>query len=471
MVELYPEIAAVLAGESQGCIVQGDSRAELARLPDRCVHCVVTSPPYWGLRDYQVGGQLGLEKTPEEYVAILVAICREVRRVLRDDGTFWLVIGDSYNSNQAGKSAGGFQGHQVRDGIAQAFETGKRQPGTAKTKYPGGKAKDLIGIPWRVAFALQADGWYLRQDIIWHKPNPMPESVRDRCTKAHEYIFLLAKSVTYYYDAEAIKEPAQDWGTRDRKEGSAFVNGTPGRTRQTGGLDCDFLERGRNKRSVWTVTTKPYKGAHFATFPPDLIEPCILAGTSEKGCCPTCGAPWRRIVQRVRRATRPGEDTKIKQPGRNSRVFQDRDPAHSSERKQRDDYRDPLEIGNRDPERHVTETATLGWRPQCDCYDGRYRQDFHETKHRRKFNQKLSWWARVKRTPVFLPWPLAACIVLDPFMGAGTTGVVCKALGRRYIGIDLNAEYVKKSQRRIARVQAPLFSPATAPYAKEGANG
>ena len=215
----------------------GDCREALKGVDDGIVQTCITSPPYFGLRDYGHGDQIGLEETPEAFVAGLVDVFREVKRVLRDDGTLWLNLGDSYSGD-----------------------------------------KNLIGIPWKVAFALQADGWYLRQDIIWHKPNPMPESVTDRCTKSHEYIFLLSKSQKYFYDHEAIKEPGQDWGTRDRKKGSAFVDSTPGRSPQSGGKNCDFSE-GRNKRSVWTVTTKPYKEAHFATYPPALITPCVLAGS------------------------------------------------------------------------------------------------------------------------------------------------------------------------------------------------
>lgn len=205
----------------------------------------VTSPPYFGLRDYGVDGQIGLEQTPDEYVAAMVEVFRCVRDVLADDGTLWLNIGDSY-----------------------------------------GGSKQLIGVPWRVAFALQADGWYLRQDIIWHKPNPMPESVRDRCTKAHEYIFLLSKSDRYFFDSEAMREPcSEDMQRRAAKGHTRGAGGKIDASRQ----DADTLRgehakvidvsRGRNRRSVWSVPVRPYKGAHFATFPPALIEPCILAGS------------------------------------------------------------------------------------------------------------------------------------------------------------------------------------------------
>jgi len=254
-------------------IIQGDCLKSLRNLAPKSVNTCVTSPPYFGLRDYGADGQMGLEETPEEFVENLVKVFREVKRVLRDDGTVWLNLGDSYagpKGNNRGEGAGGGQ----KRGELMGF-------GNIKTKVPHGlKTKDLIGIPWRVAFALQQDGWYLRQDIIWHKPNPMPESVRDRCTKSHEYIFLLSKSKKYYYDNEAIKEPVKkDWGIRDRTNGKYHNKGS-GLSPHTG-LTKSYEKR--NKRSVWTVTTKSFKGAHFAVFPMDLIEPCVLAGCPEGG--------------------------------------------------------------------------------------------------------------------------------------------------------------------------------------------
>ena len=229
-------------------IIQGDAREVLKTLPDNSINCCVTSPPYWGLRDYGVEGQFGLEKTPEEYVSKMVEVFREVKRVLRGDGTLWLNLGDSYcGTGNKGK---------YKDPKYLNGRNGQRV--ALNNKIKGLKPKDLVGIPWRVAFALQADGWWLRQDIIWHKPNPIPESVTDRCTKAHEYIFLLTKKRKYFYDREAIREAPK-----------------PGRV---------YKEvKGANKRSVWTIPAKPFKGAHFAVFPPDLIRPCILAG------CPVGG--------------------------------------------------------------------------------------------------------------------------------------------------------------------------------------
>lgn len=267
-------------------IRQGDSLTVLRSMPERSVHCCVTSPPYWGLRDYGVAGQLGLERTPEEYVGKMVEIFREVRRVLRDDGTLWLNVGDSYASG-------------MRNYYATDRKYGGARATDSRPPTPSGlKPKDLIGIPWRVAFALQSDGWYLRQDIIWHKPNPMPESVTDRCTKAHEYIFLLSKGPRYYFDAEAIKEPAAVGGGRGPSSGR-YSAGTGTRQDQGRHLSGGYpTGETRNRRSVWTVPTKPFKGAHFATFPPDLIEPCILAGCPKGGTVfdPFGGAGTTAIV-------------------------------------------------------------------------------------------------------------------------------------------------------------------------------
>lgn len=291
-------------------IICGDALTELRSLPDGAAACCVTSPPYWGLRDYGAAGQLGLEPTPEENVETMVALFREVRRVLRDDGTLWLNLGDSYNAynGNAGPSSG-FSSGAAADTQRPKLESGHG----LRTK--GLKPKDLVGIPWRVAFALQADGWYLRSDIIWHKPNPMPESVTDRPTKSHEYIFLLSKSEKYHYDNEAILEECQGkderkWaasyddagsilheqshagvkrtkryrsGNKERKTGAE--RGCPDGTGSNvcGSVPWEDDGAGRNKRTVWTVTTKPFKGAHFAVFPPDLIKPCILAGCPKGG--------------------------------------------------------------------------------------------------------------------------------------------------------------------------------------------
>jgi len=268
-------------------IILGDCITGMRTLPDASVHCCVTSPPYWGLRDYGHGEQIGLEQTPEAYVARMVEVFREVRRVLRDDGTLWLNLGDSYAGswgNYGGQNRGKGTQREIISGSSahQSSYDGLEKWRPPTTNPPGLKQKDLVGIPWRVAFALQADGWYLRQDIIWHKPNPMPESVTDRCTKAHEYIFLISKKPHYYYDHEAVKEPARNWGTRDRSE---MRDGTTDPKLKHHGLKGKAWENNpmKNKRSVWTVTTRGYKGAHFAVYPEELITPCVLAG------CPVGG--------------------------------------------------------------------------------------------------------------------------------------------------------------------------------------
>ena len=260
-------------------IKQGDALSVLKTMPAQSINTCVTSPPYWGLRDYGVDGQLGLEPTPEEYVANLVEVFREVRRVLRDDGTLWLNLGDTYAGSWGSAS------HDI-NGKARRTGTNRRPPTSYKQK--GLKPKDLVGIPWRVAFALQADGWYLRSDIIWHKPNPMPESVTDRPTKAHEYIFLLSKSQKYYYDADSIKEPSSDLEKSKKryekpfggKKAEELLKTDQVHTRIIGMREFDGK---RNKRTVWTVPTQPFPEAHFAVYPPALITPCILAG------CPVGG--------------------------------------------------------------------------------------------------------------------------------------------------------------------------------------
>jgi len=252
-------------------ILFGDCRETLKTIDVKARMCV-TSPPYYGLRNYgDEDKQIGMEQTPEEYIEQLVDVFRSVRDVLTDDGTLWLNIGDTYYNYSS-------DCNYPKQTVSKTNQDLPNFSPVRGNKLQGLKQKDLIGIPWMLAFALRADGWYLRQDIIWHKPNPMPESVKDRCTKAHEYIFLLSKSRKYKYDNEAIKEPVkQDWGTRDRTNGKYHNPGTG--LAPHSGLSKSYDRK--NKRSVWTVTNKPYKGAHFAVFPPDLIEPCILAGSEE----------------------------------------------------------------------------------------------------------------------------------------------------------------------------------------------
>lgn len=403
-------------------IIEGDCIESMRTLPDASVHCCVTSPPYWGLRDYGHDGQIGLESTPEAYVARMVEVFREVRRVLRDDGTLWLNLGDSYAAQRSGTAmpaetlAGGCGG-QVVDGrgsrgrgdveLDAVAGRARRATGSGPKHRDaaaiGLKHKDLVGIPWRVAFALQADGWWLRQDIIWHKPNPMPESVRDRCTKAHEYVFLLTKSERYYYDAEAVSEAAtlRDPGNVGHKYQNGAIYGEPDRNAQSG-LASIGPRATRNRRSVWTVTTKPYSGAHFAVMPADLVEPCIKAGTSEHGCCTVCGTPWERLTERKRlKRDRPNAYTK-RQGEEGTGNSCANDVAGVS-------------------------VKTIGWQQSCDCD---------------------------------CPNPeVAPCIVLDPFAGSGTTLAVAAELGRNGIGCELNPEYIELANQRIAKSKAktPLF--------------
>lgn len=281
-------------------IICADALEALESMESQSINTVVTSPPYYGLRDYGVDGQIGLEQTPAEYIEKLVDVFREVRRVLKDDGTLWVNIGDSYAANRP------YQVHNTKGAVNHTYSRGAKVP-------EGLKAKDLIGIPWMLAFALRADGWYLRQDIIWAKPNPMPESVKDRCTKSHEHIFLLSKSPKYYFDAEAISEPIAGASTKryaqkiEQQKGSDRVPGKSNGPMKSvlprfGGNKYANLQNypgsdkyrtksgsiympapRRNKRDVWTVSTKPFKGAHFAVFPPDLIAPCVLAGCPKNG--------------------------------------------------------------------------------------------------------------------------------------------------------------------------------------------
>jgi len=259
-------------------LLYGDCRDILPLLEPETIQCCVTSPPYWGLRDYGISEQIGLEKMPDEYVGIMISVFDSIKRVMKSDGTLWLNLGDSYTPQSTHKCLGNRGGNYNQ--LARDVKD-KRHIQTY------GKPKDLVGIPWRVAFALQAAGWYLRSDIIWHKPNPMPESVTDRPTRAHEYIFLMSKAEKYYYDSEAIKEDAKSTDMKkftdkgkDKKRGHSRRHaGFNGRYAEK--LKIDGIPKTRNRRDVWTIATKPYKGAHFAVFPPELIEPCILAGTKE----------------------------------------------------------------------------------------------------------------------------------------------------------------------------------------------
>ncbi len=384
-------------------IITGDCRDVLRTLPASSVHTCVTSPPYFGLRDYGSDEQIGLEPTPDVFVAALVAVFREVRRVLRDDGTVWLNLGDSY----AGGGGGNYgDGKNVVSQGGQQITNVRNRPGWLSNA--GVKTKDLLGIPWMVAFALRADGWYLRADIIWHKPNPMPESVTDRPTKAHEYVFLLSKSATYAYDADAVREgttvEADGRLARPGRESTTRAARTDGAGRNENGRGgftvAGYLppDAGRNKRSVWTVATQPYAGAHFATFPPKLIEPCILAGAPERACG-ECGAPWMRVV-----------DAKPSTEGRDNWAGHQASKNGASRKG-----------GFYDAER-----MTVGFEPSCTHGDGS-----------------------------------ASGVVLDPFAGAGTTGMVALRHNRSFIGIELSPSYAAMARERITW-DAPLLNSATA---------
>ncbi len=275
-------------------IYNSECRLGLKCLSDNSVNCCITSPPYYGLRDYGNDEQIGLEATPEEYIGKLVEVFREVRRVLTNDGTLWVNIGDSY----AGSMKGAAQSPDNAMNYKQGTNRGTLSKTTLVKQCTNCKPKDLIGIPWMLAFALRADGWYLRQDIIWAKPSVMPESVKDRCTKAHEYIFLLSKSRKYYFDNESIKEPSTTFDTSIRDRDNTKMNNTPGRSKMHGLTTNDYEMR--NKRSVWTVATQPFRGGHFAVFPPKLIVDCIKAGCPENGIVldPFMGAGTTAVVAR-----------------------------------------------------------------------------------------------------------------------------------------------------------------------------
>lgn len=430
----------------------------LPLIPDDSIHCVVTSPPYWGLRDYGVDNQIGLEKSHdcgarskyeyvgdyevddydedpatggmiivgktleplykllerrklcgECYTCRMVGILREVRRVLRPDGTFWLNMGDSYTSgNRKERNPGKSKIHTAY--VGENYIDGLRP------ETPDGlKPKDLIGQPWALAFALRNDGWWLRSDIIWHKPNPMPESVADRPTKSHEHIFLLTKSVRYFYDADAIREKYKPQSFERNK----YLKGkstSPGRHRPDN-QDNRYLEKhiqplnpaGCNARTVWTINTKPFPEAHFATFPEELPRRCISAGTSAKGVCPECGAPWERMVEKGEPddewKKRCGADSKGSYQGTAQKDYKSAKAENASEVKAR------ILAG-------MKKKKTIGWRIDCKCTDD-YDAD--------------------------------PATVLDPFAGAATTCVAANKLGRNFIGIELSPEYCEIARKRIER--------------------
>ncbi len=473
----------------------GNALEVLMTLPDGMVQTVATSPPYWSLRDYESPvtiwgekercnhkwgrrlkmhqggkngssavmegrdqsarnavrdrkagqfckscgawrGALGLEPTPELYVQHLVEIFREIKRVLRKDGTVWLNLGDCY----AGSGGmGSFISRKQKKGLS-VMENYHR----AKA-IDGIKPKDLVGIPWRVAFALQADGWHLRKDIIWNKSNVMPESVTDRPTSAHEYIFLFAQEQDYFYDYIAIQEPC----VTPMDDKSAHTLGAIGG--KMAQLDISRLKGKewspspfKNKRDVWTVTTKPYSAAHFATFPPDLIEPCILAGTSERGMCPTCGAPWQRVIEK-----------QYLKPAKRVQDIQGDWLGTSKSRKP----------GNMNSGTYPTGLVpkTIGWYPTCECYGvpelpqyPRPPKRDASVLERHKYQETYD---KIKGERALLVCNCAEmesipCWVLDPFAGSGTTNMVSRDNGRSSVGIDISEKY-----RKLAATRAEVDTP------------
>jgi DNA modification methylase len=383
-------------------IIQGDALTRLREMPVASVHCCLTSPPYYGLRDYGVEGQLGLESHPDEYVQRLVEVFREVRRVLRDDGTLWLNLGDSYAANrpyQVPQTKWRDVGNHMASRVPAASEGTKRPDGlTLAPAIPADcKPKDLLGVPWMVAFALRADGWYLRQEIIWHKTAPMPESVRDRCTRAHEQVLMLSKQPRYAYDADALREEYRrsedaNGGTR---RGLAD-GGAPHIGQQQRHGSNWTLGTGANRRSVWTFGPEPSGVGHFAVMPSKLARDMILAGCPER-VCGKCGAPWERVVERHDRTDR----ARLRNVGGRT---------------------DGYTRGGGPGEGFYSEVVTLGFESSCAC----------------------------NAEPT-------SGVVLDPFAGAGTAILTALRHGRSAIGIELNPEYVELARRRV-RDDLPLFN-------------
>ncbi len=400
-------------------IIHGDARTATKKIAPGTVHLCVTSPPYYGLRDYKSKRQIGLERTPDDYISELVSVFRRVRDTMHDTGTLWVNLGDSYSG--AGKGGNG-------EGSRHKQRSNRGSLSVRGIKRQEGRPKNLLGMPWRFAEAMKRDGWYWRQWLPWIKTNPMPESAPDRPRSACEVWLMFSKTRRPLYDYHATRRIcSQATITRlgqdlDLQSGSLRANGGSrgDRSMKAVGADegfrrfcnSDLVIDEDGEIIAQVCATGGLKEAHFATFPPRLIEPMIFSGTSERGCCPTCKAPWVRLMKKTRVPTREGDRSKI--TGKGSRMYQDRDPAHSGE--YRFD-RFKMEVGNRDPQRHVTEAKFVGWEQGCYC----------ET------------------------LPPEPCVVLDPFFGAGTTGLVAIRAGRRVIGIECNAKYVEIARRRIDR--------------------
>lgn len=388
----------------------GDVRDVLAFIPDNTFQCCVTSPPYYGLRDYGVDGQIGHEPTPQEFVKTLVDVFREVRRVLRPDGVCFLNIGDSYSITHIGRRDVGTGNPTSKLGPKKdGIPGGTQIPASGNIKIPGMKPKNLCLVPERLAIALQEDGWYVRSRICWAKPNPMPESTKDRPTSSWEHIWMLTKSERYFWDQEAAKEPSVSTAGAGNKHRSLAGGGTRPDAKP-GALagSVPWQPTGsRNMRNVWNITTKPCRDAHFAVFPPEIPETAIKAATSERGCCPKCGTPWVRIVEK-------GELDLAHQLAYGSAG----DGSYDGQALK--DYESAGAQNASDVKRRILEgmraKATVGWEPTCQCG----------------------------------PHDPVPCWVLDPFGGSGTTGMVAQRLGRKALLIELNPDYVPIIRKRLA---------------------
>jgi DNA modification methylase len=395
-------------------LILGDALMMLKTLPANSIHSICTSPPYFQQRDYQIDGQIGLEVTVEEFIDKLVAVFMECHRVLHKTGTMWINIGDSYASGGNGGNGGG--GAYMKERKSWGEKVDKR--GFRKT--PGLKHKDLCGVPWRLALALQSAGWYLRNDNIWHKTSAFPESCVDRSSKAHEYVFLLTKRPTYYYDQDAVREPTGNECDPDEYEASKVGSYHDHSNDEEAGMLQPKVQGfkamthplGRNRRTVWSIAGEPFKGGHFAVMPTALAEICIKAGSSEKGCCPQCLAPWIRVKEGAGTTEHGGKRKRADAPGAEvspSSVFR---------------------TGK------IQIYKTVAWAKSCKC-------------------ESLE------------PIP---CIILDCFSGAGTTGLVASRLFRSYIGIELSPVYLEMSERRI-RDDRPLFNVIVKGMLTRGPNG